>query len=47
MEEMEVVNGYQFEQQRAISRTNTTARLALILIFVAVGVVAFWLVSAL
>jgi len=46
MEEMEAGNAYHHEHQRALTRLTCAARFALILIFVTVGVVAFWLVSA-
>jgi hypothetical protein len=46
MEEMEEGNAYHHEHQRALTRLTCAARFALILIFVTVGVVAFWLVSA-
>ena len=47
VDEMEAGSVYQDEHYRAVTRTTLVARLALILIFVAAGVVAYWLVRAL
>jgi CRISPR/Cas system-associated exonuclease Cas4 (RecB family) len=47
VDELDAGNAYHHEHHRAVTRTNFAARFALILIFVTVGVVAFWLVNSL
>jgi hypothetical protein len=44
---MEGGSAYHHEHYRDVTRTTLAGRLALILIFVAVSVIVFWLVSAL
>jgi hypothetical protein len=47
VDQMEAGSEYHHEQYRAVARTTFAARFALILIFVAVVVIAYWLVRTL
>jgi hypothetical protein len=47
VDEMKAGSAYHDEHHRAVTRTTLVARLALTFIFVAAGIVAFWLVRAL